>query len=144
MPNYNLKEKNRIGIVAGHSFNPQAASQLVPGYPGKTALKLVTADAVAVDLELYAPLKSQQVTLKLRASAIKSDGSVGASWEIFAAVRCDSTGTLTLIGTSVEFADADGGFAPTLEVKVIGANIVAEVVGVAATTINWSIVPEVC
>lgn len=102
-----------------------------------------TTDATPKNMTLFTPKKSTTKQVKCRVTATKSDGSKGASWDIDASVRCDSTGALTLLGASTITAEADAGFAPTAEVNVSGSLIIAILTGIGATTINWALDAEV-
>lgn len=123
------------------AFQSPFAVRSNPGYQYST--DAVTTDATPKNVTLYVPKKSQAKQVSVKISAVKSDGSKAAGWQIAATIRCDSSGALTLLGATTLTAEADAGFAPTAEVNVSGANIIAILTGIAATTINWGIDAEV-
>lgn len=114
-----------------------------PGGAFEFSDSIKTTDATPTNVVLFTPAKSTTKQVKCRINAVKSDGSKGAGWEIAATIRCDSAGTLSLLGASTLSAEADAAFAPTAEINVSGSNIVAILTGIGATTINWSVDAEV-
>jgi hypothetical protein len=125
------------------SIVTQAECPLVAPDLGEWRGSAASTNATPQNATLYSPTASQVLNVKFRASAIKSDGSKGATWEIVAAVRSNASGVLSLLGATTLSAEADSSFAPTAEVNVSGANIIAILTGIAATDINWSFETEI-
>lgn len=135
----------RNGIIerAGYTLSPQTTGVLASDAIGRHVLSKQTTDDTPVEVALLAPSSKRALAIKAKISAVVSDGSAGACWEISAAVLSNGTATLSLLGATSLSAEASAAFAPTAEINVSGANVVAILTGVAATTINWLVEFEV-
>lgn len=130
---------NGILARAGFTKFANAETVLAADADGAALLSKQTTDDTPTNVVLLTPAASRAPKVTASITAVKSDGSVAASWEIGASCLNTAAGTLTLLGATTHEAEASGGFAPTAEINVDGDDIVAILTGIAATTINWKI-----
>ena len=103
-----------------------------------------TTDATPLNILLWTPKKSKAHQVRARITATKDDGSKAATFGLYANVRSDSSGVLTLLSAGADTTgDAESGFAPTAEINVSGSSIIAILTGIGGTTINWVVEAEV-
>lgn len=126
------------------SKTTQSACPLVAPDAGAWRGSASTTDATPTPVTLYTPQALQSVVVKFRANALKTDGTKAATWEITASFRCDSGGTLAIVGSATSVAvAADATYAPTAALSASGANIIATLTGIAATNIAWTFDAEI-
>ena len=127
-----------------YSLKTAYANPIPSGDIGTWRGSASTTDATPAPVVLYTPAPSQVVLVKFRCTALKTDGTKAASWEIAAGFRCDASGTLTMVGSATSVATAaDASFAPTAALSASGANIIATLTGVAATNIAWNFTTQI-
>jgi hypothetical protein len=121
-----------------------AANPIQVNIGGTQSQSAVTTSATPLNVVLDTPSKSTTRAIRLLVSATKSDGSLGASWLVLASIRCDSSGTLSLLGDAATlWSELDATFTPSVDINVSGGSIVAALTGMSSTTINWSLKSEV-
>jgi hypothetical protein len=114
-------DKTKLDDSAGDTFN----------------VTTQTTNATPFDISAYTPADGKEVTLSVNVAVRKSDGTAGASFQIFGGFR-RSGGTVTQIGTTkVPAFVRDAGFGVDVTFSVSGTTISVRVTGLLATTIDW-------
>jgi hypothetical protein len=110
----------------------------VDNFAGDTInVTTTTTTATPFDITAYTPADLHAITISVRVTARKSDGTAAGSLELFGGFR-RSGGTVTQVGnTKVVAFVADTGFAVDATFTITGTAINVNVTGVAATTIAW-------
>lgn len=131
-------------LTDGQNVLGTAANPIQVAIGGMLSQTAVTTNATPLNVVLDTPAKSKTRAVRLLLSATKSDGSLGATFEVRAGARCDSSGTLALLAdAAIPWSELDATFTPAVDINVSGGSIVAVLTGMTSTTINWSLLSEV-
>ena len=105
------------------------------------AYTATTTNAVATTIFQFPTTTTKIFNLKCKVKGLKSNYTSGYVGDLFAGFR-NNAGTLSQIGTTDKIQKSDFTTA-TSSISVSGTNIIVQVTGEAATTINWTIQIEV-
>jgi hypothetical protein len=132
-----LQKQDKISLfTSSPDINPIVVQQ-VKYYSNTTT----TTNAVATTIITLPTLTSKIYNVNCKVSGLKTNLTTGYVANLFAGFR-NNAGTLSQIGTTDKIQKSDFTTA-TSSISVSGTNIIVQVTGEAATTINWTIQLEV-